>query len=89
MYPPPQPRDRDKSLPVPGEKNILITEDRISAYLDLEEEPQQEDCLGGRQSREQKEPILLYHPLHRREDAPGVKRLPIPILLFSFKKNLN
>ena len=60
---------------------MLFNEDYIGFNLDLEEEPQQEDYLGGRQSREQKEPILLYHPLHRQEDAPGVKRLPFLILL--------
>ena len=44
-------------------------------YLHLEEEHRQEGCLEGRQSREQKEPIPLYHPLHRQEDAPGIRRL--------------
>ena len=85
MYPPPQPRDRDKSLPVPGRKtwqkkrDILITED--SVYLHLEEEPQQEDCLGDQQSQEQKEPNLLYHPPHRRGDAPGRDKETLPLIL--------
>ena len=50
----------------------MITEYKINVYLHLEEEHQQEGCLEGRQSREQKEPILLYHPLHRQEDVPWV-----------------
>ena len=58
-------------------------------YLHLEEEHRQEGCLEGRQSREQKEPIPLYHPLHRPEDAPRIRRLYSSFwidLWFSFVK---